>query len=145
MLMIFAQSTLTGILVGLAMVFMVAIGYWSASRTQAPLGARSSAEPSSEEISSPRKPSIERSEKNSTASITVQANPARPVVYTQELVNGSRRLVKLTVLYEQSLDDSELATLQFVDSASKREPVEYTDPEDPAWLDKVKEANKQWT
>lgn len=145
MLMTFAQSTLTGILVGLAMVVMVAIAYWSASRIPVPPGARSSGEPSSEAISSLRKPSIERSATNSTASITVQANPARPVAYTQELVNGSRRLVKLTVLYEQSLDDSELATLRFVDSASKQEPVEYTDPEDPAWLDKVKEANKQWT
>jgi hypothetical protein len=107
--------------------------------TPGPTGDGSSSSPRPTATPPPRKPSIERSETNSTVSITVQANPARPLAYTVEPVNGSSRLVKLTVLYEQSLDDSELAILKYVDSVSSTPTPELApqSPDDPAWIAKI--------
>lgn len=139
-------SLLLAAIVGILVVWGSTVFFESIS-TPDPLGARNSGSPPNEEIWSPKKPSIERSEKNSMASITVQANPDRPLAYTVEPVNGSSRLVKLTVLYEQSLDDSELAILKYVDSDSKwwdpasNETVNGVD--DPAWIARVNTAREK--
>lgn len=118
---------------GLVIAFYVVIGI------QARTGEKSSPLPSVVTTSSPRKPSIERSETNSTVLITVQANPARPLVWSEEPVNGSTRLVKLTVVYERSLDDSESAILKSGDFALRHEaPDPFDDVDDDRWIARVK-------
>lgn len=103
-------------------------GIGTRGRTGAPsLGSRRGPE-----ISPVLQPSIEQSKTNSTASITVPANPDRPLAYTVEPWNGSARLRVLTVVYEQSLDASESATLRSVDSDSRT--PSFDSPDDPSWL-----------
>lgn len=81
-------------------------------------------------------PSIERSPTSSTASITVQANPDRPLAYTVERLNGSERLRRLTVVYEQSLDASESRILRSEDY-DLRTPT-FDGVEDPRWHEIVR-------
>ena len=128
------------LLVGLVVVVTLAIVFFERTRTPAPTGAESSP-------SAPRtpveQPSIERSPTSSTASITVQANPARPLVYTVERLNGSERLRKLTVVYEQSLDGLESAILRSDDFDSSTETPILEGVDDPAWLDRVARAREK--
>ena len=129
-----AVAGVVGVVVALAIAFSVAIG------TPARTGEPSGGEPEPPETPTPSPVSIERSATSSTASITVQANPARPLVFTAEPASGSARLVKLTVVYEQSLDDLELATLRSVDSDSKQDELPLGGVDDERWINKVNQA-----
>jgi hypothetical protein len=115
----------------------VGIAFSVRARTQALRGDESSSLPRTEEIPSQWKPSIERSVTNSTASITVPANPHRPLVYSVEPLSGSERLLKLTVLYEPWADDSVSHILKSVESASTQEPTILEGVDDPRWLDRI--------
>lgn len=110
-------------------------------RTPAHRGGGSSPTPEPQATWQPRKPSIERSATNSTASITVPANPHRPLAWSVEPLSGSGRLVKLTAVYEQSLDASESAILRSVELGSMQ-PSEamplLRDVDDEAWLSRVR-------
>lgn len=134
----FALSTLAAAVVGV-LALTTGIAFLLVNGIQDLRGDLSFLEPSGEATWSPRKPSIERSATNSTASITVQANPARPLAYSVEPVSGSSRLVKLTVLYEQSLGASESAILKSDDFVLKPEEPPLTGVDDPRWIGKVEQ------
>lgn len=132
-----SAPTITAVIIA-ALMASLAIAFFVWDATQDPHGDESSLSQSPEGTWSPRKPSIVRSATNSTASITVPANPARPLVYSVEPVSGSSRLVKLTVLYEQSLDDLESAILKSADLDLKpSEPI--TGVDDPQWIAKIEQ------
>lgn len=128
----------TTLALGLLMAVAILLRYFGPSRTPDPTGGLNSASLLVQETSPEQQPSIERSKTSSTVSITLQANPARPVVYTVERWNGGARLRKLTVLYEQSLDGLESAILRSVDSGLPPQAPVLTGVDDPTWIERVR-------
>lgn len=134
------MQTLLLLLIWLAPV--VALAAWGATefsgrtRTPDPPGGRSSPSPSAPKTSPHKPPSIERSPTNSTVSITVQAEPDPPLVYSVEPVNGSERLLKLTVVYVPLLDVLEFPTPRSADSDWNWRPA--LSPDSPEWADHIR-------
>ena len=118
---------------------LTGIRFFTSRRTPAPTGGGSSGWRQGQTISPEQLPSIERSQTSSPVSITLQANPDRPVAYTVEPWNGGGRLRRLTVVYEQSLDASESAILRSVDSGLPHQETPLQDVDDPRWLEKVRQ------
>lgn len=116
---------------------MVAIAFYWVGLTRGPRGAKSLPEPFGVGTWSPRKPSIVRSATNSTASITVPADPAHPLAFFVEPASGSGRSVKLTVLYEQSDAAMESLIRKSDDFASRPDAPTFKGVDDPAWLSRV--------
>ena len=120
-----------------AAITVVGIGCFGSIRTLDPPGDESSSNADDAGTTPVWQPSIERSPTSSTASITVPANPDRPLAYTVERLNGSERLRRLTVVYEQSLDDLESRTLRSAGFDS-RTPT-FDGVEDPRWHEIVRQ------
>lgn len=128
------------LLLGLVVVVTVAIVFFTRTATPAPTGDENSP---SAPMMPVAQPSIERSPTSSTVSITVQANPDRPLAYTVERLNGSERLRALTVVYEESPGALESAILRSDAFASSTddppaEPV-VDGVDDPRWLARIQE------
>jgi hypothetical protein len=121
----------------LVAVALPAIVFFGSIATQALPGVQSSPPPLPEGTSSHIKPSFERSETNSSASITLQVSPDPPLVYTVEPVSGGWPWHRLTVHFVPSPADLGLPTLPS-DVSGSSSPAAPSDPERPgtaAWLD----------
>ena len=114
-----------------------AIGYSARTDTPDPTGALTSPEPTPPVA----KPSIERSLTSSSVSITVQAEPEPPLVYSLEPVPGSWPLQRLTVLYVPSLVDLGFPTPPSSDSEPSSPTLEVDDDE---WIARVKSHHKDF-
>lgn len=112
--------------------------YSGSTTTQVPTGASNSGSLLVRETSPEQQPSIERSKTSSTVSITLQANPDRPLAYTVERWNGGERLRKLTVVYEQSQEGLASAIVKSDASASPPRLAPLSDVNDPAWTERVR-------